>query len=79
MLRSSHTGRGLMTEAVKAVTSFARRELGMGRIEMLTDEANQRARRVCERAGFALEGILRQHRASPDGRLRNNCLFSVVP
>ena len=77
-LRSSYAGRGLMTESVSAITSFARLELRMRRVEVLTDEANQRARRVCERAGFALEGILRNHRASPDGRLSNSCVYSVI-
>jgi RimJ/RimL family protein N-acetyltransferase len=77
-LRSSYTDRGLMTEAVKAITSFARLELDMQRVEVLTDEANQRARRVCERAGFMLEGILRHHRANADGNLRNTCVYSIV-
>jgi hypothetical protein len=77
-LRGSYAGRGLMTEAVKAIASFARLQLDMRRVEVLTDEANQRARRVCERAGFALEGILRHHRASPNGHLRNTCVYSVT-
>ena len=77
-LRSSYAGRGLMTEAAKVLTSFAFRELGMRRVEVFTDEANQRARRVCERAGFALEGILRHHRAGPEGAPRNTCVYSVI-
>ena len=77
-LRTSYGGRGLMTEAANELTAFAFRELGMRRVEALTDEENARARRVCERAGFVLEGILRHYRASPQGGLRNACVYALV-
>jgi RimJ/RimL family protein N-acetyltransferase len=77
-LRTSYGGRGLMTEAAKELTAFAFRELAMRRVEALTDEENARARRVCERAGFVLEGILRRYRASPQGGLRNACVYALV-
>ena len=77
-LRTSYGGRGLMTEAAKELTAFAFRELGMRRVEALTDEENARARRVCERAGFVLEGILRHYRTSPQGGLRNACVYALV-
>ena len=77
-LRTSYGGRGLMTEAAKELTAFAFRELGMRRVEALTDEENARARRVCERAGFMLEGILRHYRASPQGGLRNASVYALV-
>jgi RimJ/RimL family protein N-acetyltransferase len=67
-----------MTEAAKALTAFAFRELGVRRVEALTDEENVRARRVCARAGFTLEGTLRHYRASPDGLLRNACVYAIV-
>jgi RimJ/RimL family protein N-acetyltransferase len=77
-LRSAYRGRGLMTEAAKALTAFAFRQLSMRRVEAHTDEENFRARRVCERAGYLLEGTLRHYRAAADGGLRNTCVFSIV-
>ena len=77
-LRTSYGGRGLMTEAAKALTAYALRELGMRRVQALTDEENLRARRVCERAGFTLQGTLRHYRASPDGIVRNACVYAIV-
>ena len=50
----------------------------MRRVQALTDEENRRARRVCERAGFILEGTLRHYRASPEGLLRNACVHAAV-
>jgi RimJ/RimL family protein N-acetyltransferase len=50
----------------------------MRRVEAHTDEENFRARRVCERAGYLLEGTLRHYRAAADGGLRNTCVFSIV-
>jgi RimJ/RimL family protein N-acetyltransferase len=77
-LRSSCGGRGLMTEAARTLTAFAFRELGMRRLEAVTDEENMRARHVCERAGLVLEGTLRYYRASPEGGLRNACVYASV-
>ena len=77
-LRTSYGGRGLMTEGAKALTAFAFRELGIRRVEAWTDEENRRARRLCERASFTLEGTLRHYRASPEGLLRNACVYAIV-
>lgn len=71
-------GQGLMTEAVVAVAGFATMALGMRRLSVLTDEANTASRRVCERAGFTLEGTLRHERVSIDGTPRNTCLYARV-
>lgn len=48
-------GNGYMTEAVRAVTTFAHKTLRMHRVEISTDTANERSWRVAERAGFIRE------------------------
>jgi hypothetical protein len=67
-LRSSCGGRGLMTEAARTLTAFAFRELGMRRLEAVTDEENMRARHVYEpsaitapppRAGYVMHASMR--------------------
>lgn len=77
--RTGDTGRGLITEAVRAVTELAFRQLFMQRVELVADEANVRSRRVAERSGFLLEGIQRHAQRGPDGSLRNLCLYARLP
>ena len=67
-----------MTEAVKAITGFAFSSLGMRRVEALPDEENKASCLVCERAGYVLEGTIRNDRIAPDGVLRNTRLYAAV-
>jgi RimJ/RimL family protein N-acetyltransferase len=77
--RTSRSGTGLITEAVNAVSQVAFEHLAVARLELITDEANLRSRRVAERCDFALEGILRNERRAPDGTLRNTCIYAKYP
>lgn len=74
--RSRATGRGYVTEAVNALTEYAFRNIRAVRVELITDEENAASRRVAERAGFLLEGILRNERRAPDASLRNTCVYA---
>jgi RimJ/RimL family protein N-acetyltransferase len=76
--RSSLTGRGLMTEAVIALTKVALDGLGMRRVDALPEPDNHESRRLCERAGYALEGTLRNFRVAPDGTVKDACVYSIV-
>ena len=53
-------GQGYATEAVRAVVEYAFGHLAMHRVCSRTDVRNLRARRLLERAGFRLEGELRE-------------------
>jgi RimJ/RimL family protein N-acetyltransferase len=77
--RTSMSGRGYITEAVKALVEMAFELIHAERIEILTDHENAAARLVCERAGFALEGIHRHNRRAPDGKLRDICVYARLP
>ena len=77
-VRSRFAGQGYITEAVRAITAFAFRHLGMRRVEALPDEANLPSCRVSERAGYTLEGTLRHERCGPAGDLRNTRVYAVV-
>jgi RimJ/RimL family protein N-acetyltransferase len=76
--RKHYQGRGLVTEAVKAITGLAFATLGARRVASLPDEANAASRRVVERAGYALEGVMRNERTAPDGEPRNTCLYAAT-
>lgn len=76
--RSSFQGKGFITEAVNALVALAFRDLRARRVQALTDELNGAANRVCERAGFALEGTLRNERVDPDGNPRNTRIYAIT-
>lgn len=69
--RSSRVGQGFIGEAVEALTRVAFDELKARRVEVRMDDDNERSWRVAERAGFALEGVLRQQCLAPDGEPRD--------
>ncbi|MCC7458416.1 MAG: GNAT family N-acetyltransferase [Nitrospira sp.] len=77
-VRTSHAGRGYIAEAVQALTRYAFEHLGAVRVELVTDEANTASRRVAERCGFTLEGVLHNERRAPDGSLRHTCVYACL-
>lgn len=74
--RTSKLGRGYVSEAVATLTRFAFDQLGVVRVELITDEANHASRRVADRCGFTLEGTLRHESRAPNGTLRNTCVYA---
>lgn len=77
-LRSSYVGKGLITEAVKGITNFAIHELDANRIEIRVDSRNIRSKNVAERAGFTLEGTLRNWRRDEFGDLIDLFIYAKV-
>lgn len=77
-IRTAEAGHGYVTEAVKALTQFARRHLRVRRLEIRTDARNRRSAAVAERAGFKLEGRLRQESRDNRGRLRDTLVFARI-
>jgi RimJ/RimL family protein N-acetyltransferase len=75
-VRSSRSGKGLVTEAVQALCGEALGHLGARRLDIVTDERNAASRRVAERCGFTLDGVLRNERRGPDGVLVDTCIYS---
>lgn len=72
----SMRGRGLTTAAVAMLSSWALQN-GMERVELRVSPANTGSIRVAERAGFELEGLLRNAGFTHQGRTDLLC-FSVV-
>lgn len=62
---------GLMTEGVQALARYAFDHLNASRVFLTTDERNRASWRLAERAGFTLEGTLRNERYDMQGNLRN--------
>lgn len=72
-------GRGLTTRALRLVSGFGLEELGLGRLELITDPDNHASQRVAEKVGFRREAVLRSHLLHPDGRRRDSVMFSLLP
>jgi RimJ/RimL family protein N-acetyltransferase len=75
---TNEVGHGYITEAVSALTEFAW-SLGLVRVEIRCDAKNLRSQAVAKRAGFALEGVLKNDCRTPQGALRDSCVFARVP
>ena len=68
-----------MTEAVQRLNDLHLKSLEARRVEIRCDEENVKSRSVAERAGFVLEGTLKQDSLSADGNLlRNTCIYAKI-
>jgi RimJ/RimL family protein N-acetyltransferase len=47
-------------------------------VEFRTHFVNHQSRRGIERLGAKLDGILRNHQLSPNGTLRDTCVYSII-
>ncbi|HEY7517692.1 MAG TPA: GNAT family N-acetyltransferase [Methylomirabilota bacterium] len=70
-------GRGIATAAVRAVTEHALATPGLLRVFALPFAHNRASARVLEKAGFALEGVLRSS-AMKDGRVLDQLLYARI-
>jgi len=66
------------TEAKYLMLRHAFEELRCIRVELKTDELNQRSRDAILRIGAKQEGIFRNHIVCASGRLRNSVWFSII-
>ena len=75
-VRTSCARQGYATEGTQALVDFARDVLGARRLEIGSDARNTPSRRVAEKCGFTLEGILRQARRDNSGELADACVYA---
>jgi RimJ/RimL family protein N-acetyltransferase len=85
VLEIGHTWLGLAyqrtavnTEAKYLLLEHAFDELGAVRVQLKTDERNERSRRAIERLGARFEGILRRYQTRWDGYVRNTAMYSIL-
>ena len=77
--RTRFAGQGYVTEAVRSISAFAFEALGARRLEIRCDSRNLPSARVAERAGFQLEGELRNNELDTSGHLRNTLVYAMIP
>ena len=76
--RTGQGGRGVITEAVRALSRSAFDRMVARRVEIRMNADNDRSARVAERAGFTLEGVLRQDALGVDGAPRDTRVYARV-
>jgi ribosomal-protein-alanine N-acetyltransferase len=70
-------GKGIITEALKALTQYAIKAHGLYRIYAVPYETNKASFRVLEKAGYQLEGRMRKS-AIKDGKVIDQLLYAYV-
>jgi RimJ/RimL family protein N-acetyltransferase len=78
-IRTSLSGQGYITEAVKGLTRFAFDHLNAQRIEIRCDARNTRSAAVAERAGYTLEARLHHQARGVNGDLRDTLVYVMFP
>lgn len=64
-VRTSCERQGYITEALNAITQYAFKQLAITRIEITCANDNERSKKIPERLGYPLEGILKAYRRHP--------------
>ena len=77
-VRTSCTGQGIATRAVRLLARFGFEELGLGRIEIVAAVGNKASQRVAEKAGAHREGILRRRLCLHD-EYHDAVMYSFIP
>jgi [ribosomal protein S5]-alanine N-acetyltransferase len=70
-------GRGIMTEAVRAVTRYAFANFDLCRLYASVFEWNSASCRVLEKAGYSCEGVMKRS-AIKDGKTIDQFLFAIT-
>jgi RimJ/RimL family protein N-acetyltransferase len=66
-------------EAVLGITAFTFDTLRAKRVEIRCDSRNHPSVKVAQRAGFLLEGELRDNEVGTDGSARDTLIFALTP
>lgn len=73
----AHAGRGLMTDAVRAIVPYVFETLRLHRLEAACLPTNEPSKRLLRRVGFTEEGYARQY-LRIDGAWRDHVLFAML-
>ena len=77
-LRRDHWGRGLATDAVRAILAFGFTRLDLQRVEAQTIADNHASVRLLRRLGFQLEGVRRKYSWEEDGTFHDGAIYGLL-
>jgi len=72
-------GKGVATQATQVVARWAFEDLGIERLEWMAEVGNVGSRRVAEKAGFTVEGVLRSRLVNRDGSRADAWIGALLP
>ena len=75
-IKTSYSSKGLMTEAVNALTRYAFEYFHANRVTITCDSSNVKSKRISERLGFCFEGTLKNARLTVDGKLSDTLVYA---
>jgi [ribosomal protein S5]-alanine N-acetyltransferase len=76
-LAEEYWGKGVITNAIKAITSYAFREFDIIRVYAEPFADNQGSRRALEKAGFRCEAVFKNY-VIKNGIIKDSCIYSVL-
>jgi RimJ/RimL family protein N-acetyltransferase len=77
-LAESYLGSGINMHAKYALLNYAFEVLDFERVEIKTDNLNERAKNALKKIGATEEGVLRSHMQMPNNRRRDSVYFSIL-
>ncbi len=77
-LGEAYLGSGINFHAKFALLQFAFDQLHVERVEIKTDNLNERAKQALRKIGATEEGVLRSHMLMTHGRRRDSVYFSIL-
>ena len=77
-LSEDYWGKGLMTEACRAVIDYSFKEFDLTLIAIRTSSVNKRSQSVIDKCGFTYEGTLRRAYHIYDGTDRDSRIYSLL-
>jgi len=77
MLHTPHHGKGLVSEAVRAILDFGYREMKLHSVEAVVNTENEASKRVLERMGFSKDALFRDYLCHA-GRFSDAHVYSIL-
>ena len=77
-MSENYWGKGIMTEAAKAVIKYAFEEMMLDMVTIYRNPYNKRSGRIIEKCGFTYEGTLRNANKIYDGTIRDIACYSMT-
>lgn len=75
-LRRDYQGKGIVTKSVSKFISYAFNELKMEKIQISAAVDNSSSRKICERLGFKLEGVI-SNNENLNGQIVDHAIYGL--
>lgn len=77
-LKKTARGSGIINKLLPTIEKLAFEDLGMNKLNLGCDVKNIASRKIAEKNGYTLDGIMRDERMWPDGSFHDECEYSKL-